>query len=137
MDCIRGELAVSLQARLDAFKADFRAGKPPFSIPLSVIETMDGATNEPIRCGRGTSSVAARRLKVVWSGTRSVRPSRPVMEPIKPSVWRKARRNTARKVNAVTMATGEYQGWPPRIVRGSASQAAIASSVNQTGRLPR
>jgi hypothetical protein len=57
---------VSLQARLDAFKADFRAGKPPFSIPLSVIETMDGATNEPIPCGRGTSSVAARRLR--WGG---------------------------------------------------------------------
>ena len=32
---------------------------------------------------------------------------------------------------------GEYQGCPPRVVRGSARQAAIASSVNQTVKLPR
>ena len=59
------------------------------------------------------------------------------MEPISPSVWRSARRNTARSVSAVRIARGEYQGCPPRVVRGSARQAAIASSVNQTVRLPR
>src|SRR4051794_25856978 len=59
------------------------------------------------------------------------------MEPIRPSVWRRARRNTARSVSAVRIASGEYQGCPPRVVRGSACQAAIASSVNQTVRLPR
>ena len=31
----------------------------------------------------------------------------------------------------------EYQGCPPRVVRGSARQAAIASSVNRTAKLPR
>jgi hypothetical protein len=31
----------------------------------------------------------------------------------------------------------EYQGCPPRVVRGSTRQAAIASSVNQTVKLPR
>ena len=35
------------------------------------------------------------------------------------------------------MASAEYQGCPPRVVRGSAAQASIASSVNQTVRLPR
>jgi hypothetical protein len=35
------------------------------------------------------------------------------------------------------MASSEYQGCPPRVVRGSASQAAIAASVNQTVKLPR
>ena len=35
------------------------------------------------------------------------------------------------------MASGEYQGCPPRVVRGSAAQAAIASSVNHTVGLPR
>jgi hypothetical protein len=49
----------------------------------------------------------------------------------------KVSRNTARKVSAVRMASGEYQGWPPRVVRDSAAQAAIASAVNQTVRLPR
>jgi hypothetical protein len=59
------------------------------------------------------------------------------MEPISPSVWRSAKRSTAWKGRAVRMASSEYQGWAPRVVRGSAAQAAIASSVNQTDRLPR
>ena len=33
--------------------------------------------------------------------------------------------------------TGEYQGWPPRVVRGPAAHATIASSVNHTVKLPR
>jgi hypothetical protein len=37
---------------------------------------------------RGTSSVAARRLEVVWSGTRRARPSRSTTEPSRPSAWR-------------------------------------------------
>jgi hypothetical protein len=59
------------------------------------------------------------------------------MEPISPSVWRSARRNTVRRVSAVRIARGEYQGCPPRVVRGSTRQAAIASFVNQTVKLPR
>ena len=35
------------------------------------------------------------------------------------------------------MASAEYQGWPPRVVRGSAAHAATASSVNHTVKLPR
>lgn len=37
---------MSLQAKLDAFKADFEAGKPPYNVPRSVIETMHKATAE-------------------------------------------------------------------------------------------
>src|SRR3954463_14988145 len=58
-------------------------------------------------------------------------------EPIRPSVWRRANRNTALSVRAVVIARDEYCGWPPGVVRGSACQAAIASSENQTVRLPR
>ncbi|WP_066269876.1 peroxiredoxin-like family protein [Hydrogenophaga palleronii] len=50
---------MSLQSRLDAFKADFEAGKPPYSVPASVIETMHRATKELIDSG-----AAARALKV-------------------------------------------------------------------------
>ena len=51
-------------------------------------------------------------------------------EPINPSVWRSARRrDTALSVSAFRMASGEYQGWPPRLVRRSARQAAIAASL--------
>jgi hypothetical protein len=31
---------MSLQAKLDAFKADFEAGKPPYRVPRSAIDTM-------------------------------------------------------------------------------------------------
>ena len=44
-------------------------------------------------------------------------------EPIRPSVCAVAKRNTARSVRAVRMASSEYQGCPPRVVRGSARQA--------------
>jgi hypothetical protein len=48
---------MSLQAKLDAFKADFEAGKPPYNVPYSVIKTMHRATAELIESG------AARRSK--------------------------------------------------------------------------
>ena len=35
------------------------------------------------------------------------------------------------------MASGEYQGWPPRVVRGAAAHPVIALSVNHTVKLPR
>ena len=40
-------------------------------------------------------------------------------------------------MSAVRIARGEYQGYPPGVVRGSARHASMASSVNQTVRLPR
>lgn len=49
---------MSLQAKLDAFKADFQAGKPPYNVLPSVIETMRRATAELIASG-----AAARALK--------------------------------------------------------------------------
>ena len=60
-----------------------------------------------------------------------------MMEPISPSVCRSARPKTARSVSAVVIARAEYCGCPPGVVRASACHAAIASSVNQTVRLPR
>jgi hypothetical protein len=64
----------------------------------------------------------------VWSGTGRSRPSTRMTEPTNSSVWRSARQS----VSAVRMASGEYQGRPPRLVRGAARHAAIASSVNPT-----
>lgn len=49
---------MTLQAKLDAFKADFEAGKPPYNVPHSVIETMHRATQELIASG-----AAGRALK--------------------------------------------------------------------------
>jgi peroxiredoxin len=50
---------MSLQARLDAFKADFEAGKPPYSAPPSVIQVMHRATTELV-----ASHAADRALKI-------------------------------------------------------------------------
>src|ERR1700734_44892 len=47
------------QARLGAFKADFEAGKPPYNVPRSVIDTMQRATEELI-----LSNAAQHALKV-------------------------------------------------------------------------
>lgn len=49
---------MSLQAKLNAFKADFQAGKPPYNVPTAVIETMHRATTELIASG-----AAGRALK--------------------------------------------------------------------------
>lgn len=49
---------MTLQAKLDAFKADFEAGKPPYNVPRAVIETMHRATADLIASG-----AAARALK--------------------------------------------------------------------------
>jgi peroxiredoxin len=48
-----------LQARLDAFKADFEAGKPPYSVPRTVIETMHRATAELIASGSALRALRA------------------------------------------------------------------------------
>ena len=50
---------MTLQAKLDAFKADFQAGKPPYNVPRSVIETMQRATAELIASGAATRALKA------------------------------------------------------------------------------
>lgn len=49
---------MNLQAKLDAFKPDFEAGKPPYNVSREVVETMHRATRELIASG-----AAARALK--------------------------------------------------------------------------
>ncbi|MDX5445808.1 MAG: AhpC/TSA family protein [Zoogloeaceae bacterium] len=50
---------MSLQDKLDAFKADFQAGKPPYNVPRSVIETMHRATTELIASGAAQRALKA------------------------------------------------------------------------------
>lgn len=50
---------MTLQARLDAFKADFEAGKPPYNAPPSVIELMHKATAELIASGAAQHALRA------------------------------------------------------------------------------
>jgi peroxiredoxin len=49
----------ALQAKLDAFKADFYAGQAPYSVPKAYTNVMDRATNELIASGS-----VSRALKV-------------------------------------------------------------------------
>ena len=50
---------MTLQAKLDAFKADFEAGKPPYNVPHAVIETMHRATAELIASGAPAKALKA------------------------------------------------------------------------------
>ncbi|OWJ68023.1 peroxiredoxin-like family protein [Inquilinus limosus] len=50
---------MSLQAKLDAFKADFEAGRPPYNVPPSVIETMHRATAELVASGAADRALKA------------------------------------------------------------------------------
>jgi peroxiredoxin len=50
---------MTLQDRLDAFKADFESGKPPYNAPPQVIATMHRATAELIASGRAARAKRA------------------------------------------------------------------------------
>ncbi|GLQ94979.1 peroxiredoxin-like family protein [Dyella acidisoli] len=50
---------MSLQATLDAFKADFRAGKPPYNAPPEIHPIMERATLELIASGQATRALKA------------------------------------------------------------------------------
>lgn len=50
---------MSLQAKLNAFKADFEAGKPPYSVSRAVIDTMHQATDELIASGAASQALKA------------------------------------------------------------------------------
>jgi peroxiredoxin len=50
---------MNLQAKLDAFRADFEAGKPPYRIKPEYVATMHRATDELVASG-----AAARALKI-------------------------------------------------------------------------
>src|ERR1700712_2339811 len=88
------------------------------------------------RCGN-TVNPPPRRLNVVWSGIGRSRPSRPTIDLIAPSVWRSGWWNTRRRARPVLIATPEKPGWPPRLPVTGACQAASASSVIQSVKLPR
>ena len=50
---------MTLQAKLDAFKADFQAGKPPYSAPTQVHEIMKRATAELVASGQAERALKA------------------------------------------------------------------------------
>lgn len=50
---------MSLQDKLDAFKADFKAGKPPYKAPPEIHPIMERATTELIASGQATRAVKA------------------------------------------------------------------------------
>src|SRR5690348_9418895 len=53
---------MALQDRLDAFKAEFESGKPPYNAPASVIATMHRATAELIASGQAERAKKAGEL---------------------------------------------------------------------------
>lgn len=53
---------MSLQDRLDAFKADFKAGKPPYNAPPDIHPIMERATAELIASGQAARAIKAGDL---------------------------------------------------------------------------
>ncbi len=50
---------MSLQDKLDAFRADFKAGKPPFNAPPEIHPVMERATAELIASGQAGRAIKA------------------------------------------------------------------------------
>ncbi|KWR90704.1 peroxiredoxin-like family protein [Cupriavidus sp. IDO] len=50
---------MSLQEKLDAFKADFKAGKPPYNAPREIHPIMERATAELIASGQAARAIKA------------------------------------------------------------------------------
>ncbi|WP_042300090.1 peroxiredoxin-like family protein [Paraburkholderia kururiensis] len=50
---------MSLQDKLDAFRADFKAGKPPYSAPPEIHPVMERATAELIASGQASRAIKA------------------------------------------------------------------------------
>jgi peroxiredoxin len=53
---------MSLQDKLDAFKADFKAGKPPYNAPAEIHPIMERATAELIASGQARRAIKAGDL---------------------------------------------------------------------------
>ena len=75
-----------------------------FKPVLSTIKCISPDAARALVC---TGNPPARLLSVVWSGTGKSTSSMRMIEPIRPSVWRSAMGNTARKASAVSMARSE------------------------------
>jgi peroxiredoxin len=53
------EISMTLQEKLDAFRTDFEASKPPYNVPRPVIDTMHRATAELVASGAADKSLKA------------------------------------------------------------------------------
>jgi hypothetical protein len=98
------QLAPGSARDVPCFSTSHSPAPPSFR---QVLSTSKCSGPVPLRRSGGTSSVLARRLSVEWSGTARSSPSRPMTEPISPSVCRSARPKTVRKVSAVVIAKTE------------------------------
>jgi peroxiredoxin len=58
---------MSLQKKLDAFKADFKAGKPPYNAPAEIHPIMERATRELIESGQAQRALQAGDRAPVFS----------------------------------------------------------------------
>ena len=58
---------MTLQAKLDAFKADFESGGPPYNVPKPVIETMHRATADLIASGATSRALKAGEVAPAFS----------------------------------------------------------------------
>src|SRR5260370_4828280 len=114
----RRRTAMSLQAKLDAFKADFEAGKPPYNVSRSVIETMHRATAELIASG------AARRAKKAGE----IAPSFSLQDPAGNGV------NSYQLLKRGPLVVSFYRGvWCPYCIMELQALEAVKSEFDKYG----
>jgi hypothetical protein len=66
---------MTLQAKLDAFKADFKGGKAPYFAPPEIHPVMERATAELVASGQaGRALKASRSARTSWTSRSSATP---------------------------------------------------------------
>lgn len=58
---------MSLQSKLDAFKADFKSGKPPYNAPAEIHPIMERATKALVESGQASNALRAGEKAPIFS----------------------------------------------------------------------
>jgi hypothetical protein len=112
-----------------------RAATPEHLQPCAVdhhvdVRLLQGRRDTQVNAAAGKRGMVAA-LALTGSGTDNSRPSRSMIDPSMPSVWRHGRPNASLSINPASIATFEYRlGRPLRPV-AAGTQAAIASGVTR------
>ena len=77
---------MTLQQKLDAFKADFKAGKPPYNVPPEIHPIMERATRELIASGLAQRALKAGAGRSFYAEVNSDYTQRPEPSDMIPSL---------------------------------------------------
>ena len=88
-------------------------------------------------CTKARLNQEAGRESVVWSGASKSVPIKARTDRTNPSVWRKGKPKTSRRINAVSIATSENRFCPPGRPEGDGRHASVAAAESHRVTSPR